>query len=46
MQYMPAVLVAKAKEARDDGSIVEVVIWELSELLADFERDVNEWSTP
>ncbi|MHB1052538.1 MAG: toxin-antitoxin system TumE family protein [Thiobacillus sp.] len=97
MQYMPAVLVAKAKEVRDDGSIVEVVIWALSEplkpsthsykyrlyygaagvcrvrydnergkgdhrhlgereedynfislehLLADFERDVNEWSTP
>jgi len=33
MQYMPAVLVAKAKEIRDDGSIVEVVIWELSESL-------------
>ena len=97
MQYMPAALVAKAKEFRDDGSIVEVVIWELSEplgpsthcykyrlyygasgvsrvrydnergkgdhrhmeareeeyvfttldqLLADFERDVNEWSAP
>ncbi len=97
MQYMPAVLVAKAKEVRDDGSIVEVAIWELAELLkpsthnfkyrlyygaagtcrvrydnergkgdhrhlgereedynfstleqlvADFERDVNEWSTP
>ena len=97
MQYMPAVLIAKAKEFRDDGSIIEIVIWELSEplipsthsykyrlyggaagvcrvrydnergkgdhrhrgeheedyhfttleqLLADFERDVNEWSTP
>ena len=96
MQYMPAILVAKAKEVRDDGSIVEVVIWELSEplvpsthrykyrlyygatgvsrvrydnergkgdhrhlgereegynfislerLLADFEHDVNKWST-
>lgn len=96
MQYMPAVLIAKAKEIRDDGSIVEMVIWELSEpltpsthrykyrlyfgaagadrvrydnergkgdhrhlgeqeenylfttleqLLADFERDVNDWST-
>ena len=96
MQYMPAVLVAKAKELRDDGSIVEVVVWELPEpltpsthsykyrlyygtagvcrvrydnergkgdhrhlgereedynfttleqLLADFERHVNEWST-
>lgn len=96
MQYMPAVLIAKAKEIRDDGSIVEFVIWSLpeplvpsahnfkyrlyydaagmcrvrydnergkgghrhvggreeaynfttlEELLADFERDVNEWST-
>lgn len=95
MQYMSAVLVARAKELRDDGSTLEVVIWELSEpltpsthsykyrlfygaagvcrvlydnergkgdhrhlgereedyrfdtleqLLADFERDVNEWS--
>ena len=94
---MPAALIAKAKEFRDDGSIIEIVIWELSEpvkpsthsykyrlyfgaagvcrvrydnergkgdhrhrgeheedylfttldqLLADFERDVNEWSTP
>lgn len=33
MQYMPAVPVAKAKEVRDDGSIVEVVIWELDEPL-------------
>lgn len=95
MQYVLAVLVAKAKELRDDGSIVEVMIWQLpeplppsthcykyrlfygaagvcrvlydnergkgdhrhlsereehynfaslEELLADFERDVNEWS--
>ena len=33
MQYMPAVLIAKAKEVRDDGSIVEVVVWELCEPL-------------
>ena len=33
MQYMPAVLVAQAKEVRDDGSIIEIVIWELSEPL-------------
>ena len=97
MQYMLAVLIAKAKEIRDDGSILEVVIWELPEpldpskhsfkyrlyygaagmcrvrydnergkgdhrhlgereegynfisldrLLADFERDVNNWSAP
>lgn len=94
---MPAILVAKAKEIRDDGSIVEIVIWELpapltpsrhrykyrlyygaagicrvrydnergkgdhqhlnereedykfttlEQLLADFEHDVNQWSTP
>jgi hypothetical protein len=29
MQYMQAVLIAKAKEVRDDGAIVEVVIWEV-----------------
>ena len=34
MQYMPAVLVAQAKEVRDDGSIIEIVVWELSEPLA------------
>ena len=33
MQYMSAALIAKAKEIRDDGSIVEVVIWELSKPL-------------
>lgn len=31
MQYMKAKLIAKAKEIHDDGSIVEVVIWELPE---------------
>jgi hypothetical protein len=96
MQYMPAILIAKAKEVRDDGSIIEVVIWKIpdplspcthnykyrlyygaagvcrvrydnergkgdhchrhdweqaynftaiEQLLADFEHDVNEWST-
>lgn len=34
MQYMLAVLVAQAKEVRDDGSIVEIVIWELPEPLS------------
>ena len=34
MQYMKAVLIARAKEIRDDGSIVEVVIWELPQALA------------
>lgn len=29
MQYMDAVLLARAKEVRDDGSIVEIVVWEL-----------------
>ena len=33
MQYMAAVLLARAKEVRDDGSIVEIVIWELPEPL-------------
>jgi Family of unknown function (DUF6516) len=31
MQYMPSKLISQAKEIRDDGSIVEIVIWELSE---------------
>jgi hypothetical protein len=30
---MAAVLLAHAKEVRDDGSIIEVVIWELPEPL-------------
>ena len=30
MQYMKAVLLARTKDVRSDGSIVEVVIWELS----------------
>jgi Family of unknown function (DUF6516) len=29
MQYMKATLLARAKELREDGSIVEVVIWAL-----------------
>lgn len=33
MQYMLAILLARAKEVRDDGSIVEIVIWELPEPL-------------
>lgn len=33
MQYMKAVQVARAKEVRDDGSIVEIIIWELPEPL-------------
>lgn len=31
---MDAVPVARAKEVRDDGSIVEIVIWQLEEPLA------------
>jgi hypothetical protein len=34
MQYMKASLIARTKEIRDDGSIVEIVIWELPEPLA------------
>lgn len=33
MQYMRATLLAKSKELRDDGAIVEVVIWELPQPL-------------
>ena len=33
MQYMDAVPVARAKEVRDDGSIIEIVIWQLPEPL-------------
>ena len=33
MQYMRAVRLAHAKEFRDDGSIIEIVIWELPEAL-------------
>lgn len=33
MQYMRATLLARTKEIRDDGTIVEVVIWELTEPL-------------
>ncbi len=33
MQYMKATLLAHTKEIRDDGAIVEVVIWELPESL-------------
>jgi hypothetical protein len=33
MQYIAAKLLARATEARDDGSIVEVVVWEWAEPL-------------
>jgi hypothetical protein len=33
MQYMKATLLVRTKEVRDDGSIVEIVIWELAEPL-------------
>jgi hypothetical protein len=33
MQYMPVVLLVRAKEVRDDGSLIEIVVWELSEPL-------------
>jgi Family of unknown function (DUF6516) len=33
MQYMKALLLAHTKEIRDDGTIIEVVIWELPEPL-------------
>ena len=31
MQYMVAVSLARAREVRDDGSLVAIVIWELPE---------------
>lgn len=33
MQYMSTQLIARAKEIRDDKSIVEIVIWQLDEPL-------------
>lgn len=33
MQYMKATLIAQAKEVRDDGSIIEIVVWELAQPL-------------
>lgn len=33
MQYMKATLLVRTKEVRDDGTIVEVVIWSLPEPL-------------
>jgi len=33
MQYIKATLLAHSKEVRDDGSVVEIVIWELPEPL-------------
>lgn len=54
MQYMRARLIAHSKEIREDGSIIEIVIWELPKplhpsstsidrLLDDFERDIAMW---
>lgn len=34
MQYMAAELIAHAKEIRDDGTIVEIVVWRLDAPLA------------
>jgi len=31
MQYIKARLVARAKEVRDDDSIIDIVVWELAE---------------
>jgi Family of unknown function (DUF6516) len=33
MQMSPATLIAKAKEVRDDGSIIEIVVWQVPEPL-------------
>lgn len=42
MQYNRAVLLAHAKEVRDDGFIVEIVIWELPEPMSCRVRYDNE----
>lgn len=34
MQYMAAKLIVHAKEIRDDGTIVEIVVWQLDAPLA------------
>jgi len=34
MQYMKATLLARAKEFRDDGSVVEIVVWAIPEPVA------------
>lgn len=34
MQYMSARLIVRAKEIRDDESIIEIVVWQLDEPLA------------
>ena len=34
MQYMAAEPIVRAKEIRDDGSVVEIVVWRLAQPLA------------
>ena len=34
MQYMATEPIVKAKEVRDDGSVVEIVVWRLTQPLA------------
>ena len=34
MQYMKATRISQIKEVRDDGSIIEMVVWQLPEPLA------------
>lgn len=34
MQYMAAEPIVRAKEVRDDGSVVEIVVWRLTQPLA------------
>lgn len=38
MQYMASRCLVRTKEVRDDGSIVEIVVWELEEPLAPCEH--------
>jgi hypothetical protein len=43
MQYMNARAIVQAKEIRDEGSIVEIVIWELAAPLPPCRHNVENW---
>jgi hypothetical protein len=50
MQYVQGSLIVRTKEVRDDGSIVEneesYIFSSVDQLLDDFARDIQDWSTP
>lgn len=51
MQHMAAEPIVRAKEVRDDGSVIEIVVWRLTQPLDpcahpykyDFQQDVENW---